>query len=79
MFRGRIPILAGSAAVVLGVLLLAWVNESSRALLAAEILGFALLVPGLLAVFAGCILFCVKEEPGKCCWAARYCQEYPCF
>jgi hypothetical protein len=65
MFRGRIPILAGSAAVVLGVLLLAWVNESSQTLLIAEVLGFVLLVPGLLAVFAGCILFCVKEEARK--------------
>jgi hypothetical protein len=65
MFRGRIPIFAGSVAVVLGVLLLAWVNESSRALLIAEILGFVLLVPGLLAVFGGCILFCVKEDARK--------------
>jgi len=65
MFRGRIPILAGSAAVLLGVLLLAWVNESSQTLLIAEVLGFVLLVPGLLAVFAGCILFCVKEEARK--------------
>jgi hypothetical protein len=64
MFRGRIPIFAGSAAVVLGVLLLAWVNESSRALPFAEIPGFVLF-PGVLAVFAGSILFCVKEEAGK--------------
>ena len=50
---------------MLGVLLLAWVNESSQTLLIAEVLGFVLLVPGLLAVFAGCILFCVKEEARK--------------
>jgi hypothetical protein len=65
MFRGRIPILAGAVAVVLGVLLLAWVNESSQTPLIAELVGFVLLVPGLLAVFAGCILFCLKEEARK--------------
>jgi hypothetical protein len=62
MSRAKILISAGSSAVVLSITLLAWVNDSARPSVIPEVLGLLLLVPGMLALFAGSIAFCAKEE-----------------
>ena len=48
MSRAEILISVGSGAVVLGVTLLAWVNDSARPSVIPEVLGLLLLVPGML-------------------------------
>ncbi|HYM78591.1 MAG TPA: hypothetical protein VE377_21650 [Candidatus Dormibacteraeota bacterium] len=65
MSRTKILILTGSGAITLGVLLLGWVNDSARPLYVAAAAGLLLLVPGILIVLAGCLMFCCKEEPNK--------------
>jgi hypothetical protein len=59
----KILILGGGASgILLGVLLLAWVNDSSRPLYVAEAIGLLLLVSGILIFLAGCLIFCSKGE-----------------
>lgn len=48
--------------MLLGVLLLAWVNDSARPLYIAEATGLLLLVPGILILLAGCLIFCSQGE-----------------
>jgi hypothetical protein len=48
MSRAEILISVGSGAVVLGVTLLAWVNDSARPSVIPKVLGLLLLVPGML-------------------------------
>lgn len=64
MSRMKILIFAGTTAILLGVLLLAWVNDSSRAHYVAETLGLLLIVSGILVSFAGGIIFCRKGDAG---------------
>jgi hypothetical protein len=63
--RTKTPILAGSSAILLGVLLLGWVNDSARPLYVAEAAGLLLLVPGILIFLAGCLFFCRNERASK--------------
>jgi len=58
----KILILGGASGILLGVLLLAWVNDSSRPLYVAEAIGLLLLVSGILIFLAGCLIFCSKGE-----------------
>jgi hypothetical protein len=57
MSRGKILILGGSSALVLGALLLGW--EPSAA---GDVVGLLLLFSGILILFAGCIAFCAKQD-----------------
>jgi hypothetical protein len=65
MSRTEILILTGSSSILLGVLLLAWVNDSASPLYVAEAAGLLLLVPGILILLAGCLIFCSKGEANK--------------
>jgi hypothetical protein len=62
MSRTKVLILAGASAILLGVLLLGRVNDSSRPLYVAEAIGFLLLVSGIPIFLAGCLKFCSKGE-----------------
>jgi hypothetical protein len=56
---------SGASAILQGVLLLAWVNDSSRAPDVAELIGLLLLVSGIPTFLAGCAVFCSKGETNE--------------